>query len=115
MSAPLRNRRWVLKACDKDVEVAAVLGDFMLWHRRMGHPNDRVLLKMIRDGSCVGGPEKLTKVVPCEDCAIAKSTKSATIGSSLVLYDSPLQLVVSDLCGPFPVKTVLGCEYSLEI
>lgn len=115
MGGPLRERRWVLKACDKKVEVAAILGDFTLWHRRLGHPNDKVLLKLIRDGACVGAPEKLTKVVPCEDCAIAKSTKSATIGPSLVSYDGPLQLVVADLCGPFLTKSVSGCEYSLEI
>lgn len=115
MSPPLRDRRWVLKACEGRVEAAAITGDFMLWHRRMGHPNDRVLLKLIRDEACIGIPEKLTKTIPCEDCAIAKSTKTATIGSSLISYDSPLKLVVADLCGPFPTKTVSGCEYSLEI
>lgn len=115
MFAPLMERRWVLRAVERKVELSAMMGDFMLWHRRMGHPNDNVLLKLIRDGVCVGAPEKLKKSVPCEECAVAKSTKTPTIGSSMVTYDGPLQLVVADLCGPFPTKTISGCEYSLEI
>lgn len=115
LSAPLEGRRWVLRACENVVAVAAVTGDFMLWHRRLGHPNNRVLLKLIRDGVCVGLQEKLTKTVPCEDCAVAKSTKTSTIGPSFISHDSPLALIVSDLCGPFPVKTISGGKYLLEI
>lgn len=97
-------RKWVLQVCDPVVEVAAVTGNYSLWHRQLGHPNERVLGKMIRGSVCVGLPEKLTKTMPCEECAIAKSTKLSTIGSSLMNYNSPLQLVVADLCGPFQVK-----------
>lgn len=70
---------------------------------------------MIRDSSCVGSPEKLTKTVPCEDCAILKSTEFPTIGPSLMSYDRPLSLVVADLMGPFPVKSISEYEFVLEI
>lgn len=87
----------------------------MLWHRRLGHPNERVLKNMIRDSSCVGLPKKLTKTIPCEDCAISKSTKLSTIGPSLMNYDKPLSLVVADLMGPFPIKAMGDFEFVLEI
>lgn len=54
----------------------------------------------------MGLPERLTKTVPCEDCATAKSTKIPTIGPSLMSYDRQLSLVVADLMGPFPVKAM---------
>lgn len=110
-----RDRKWVLKVCDPEIDAAAVTGSYMLWHRRLGHPNDRVLNQMIRNSVCVGLPEKLTKSIPCEECAIMKSTKTPTIGSSLQTCDAPLNLVVADLCGPFQVKTVDGFEFALEI
>lgn len=115
IECPRVGRKWILKVCKPTVTVSAVTGSYLLWHRRLGHPNERILGKMIRDGVCVGLPEKLTKTIPCEECAIAKSTKLSTIGPSLMTYDSPLSLVVADLCGPFQVKSVDGFEFSLEI
>lgn len=66
--AERNGRRWVVESVIANVTTAAVLGDYMLWHRRLGHPNERVLKNMIRDSSCVGLPEKLTKTIPSEDC-----------------------------------------------
>lgn len=98
-----------------DVTTAAGLGDYIMWHRRLGNPNDRTLKNMIQDFSCVGLPQRLTKMVPCEDCAIAKSTCLPTIGPSMMSYDNPLALLVADLMGPFPVKAVGEYEFVLEI
>lgn len=77
----------------------------MLWHRRLGHPNKAVLKRMIRDGVCVGLPLRLTKTIPCEECAISQSTKLDTIGPLMQQYNAPLSLVVADLIVPFQVKT----------
>lgn len=53
--------------------------------------------------------------MPCEECAVVKSTTLSTIGSSLMDYDSLLHLVVADLCGAFQVRSIDVFEFSLEI
>lgn len=65
-------RRWIVESVLAGVTTAAILGDYMLWHQRLGHPNNRVLKNMIGDFSCVCLPERLTKIIRCEDCAVAK-------------------------------------------
>lgn len=75
VTASRDGRRWIVEAVNNEVTTSVVLGDYLLWHRIMGHPNEKVLKKMVKDQSCVGLPERLTKTVPCEDCAVAKLTK----------------------------------------
>lgn len=113
--AKRNGRRWGVEAVTADIMTAAVLGNYMLWHRRLGHSNDRTLKNVIRDSTCVGLPEHLTKTIPCEDCAVAKSTKISNIGLSLISCDKPLSVVVADLMGPFPVKAIGGYEFALEV
>lgn len=105
-----------MRVLDCGVEAdAATVGNFMMWHRRLGNPNERVLKQMIRDKVCIGLPLQLTKTVPWEECAIAKSTKTDNVGLSMQHYDAPLSLVVADLIGPFQVQTLDGYMFALEI
>lgn len=68
VTANRKGRKWVVRVLEFDVETeAATVGNFMLWHRRLGHPNEKVLRKMIRDEVCVGLPRRLTKTTPCEE------------------------------------------------
>lgn len=48
-------------------------------------------------------------------CAHAKLTKSSAIGPSFRVHDCVFHLVVTDLCGPFQVKSIGGAQYFLQI
>lgn len=109
-----RGRKWLLRVCDTGVS-ASISESYTLWHKRFGHPSERVLRDMISRQSCVGLPEKLGPTIPCETCADAKSLKTSELGSTLRTVDKPLQLVVADLCGPFQEKSVGGAAYFLQI
>lgn len=86
-----------------------------MWHRRLGHPNDRVLRSLVKSDACHDLPESIVPTVPCEVCADAKSTKSLAIGPSFRTHDRILHLVVAHLCGPFQEKSVGGAQYFIQI
>lgn len=115
IKADRNSRNWVFQAVMLEVTTAAVLGDNMLWYRQLGHPNEPVLKNRIKDSRCVRLPERLTKTIPCEDCAITKLTKLSTIGPSLMSYDCQISLVVADPMGPSPEKAMGDHEFVLEI
>lgn len=52
LSAPLEGQKWILKACDGSVSIAAVTRDFILWHRRLGHPNNISHFEYVFASSC---------------------------------------------------------------
>lgn len=70
---------------------------------------------MVRDSSCLDLPELMTKRIPCDYCAVARSTQLSTIGPLLLSYDEPLAMVVADLLGLFFFKTICDCKFALEI
>lgn len=114
MRAKQVKRKWVLKISKTSVTVCNV-SSYDMWHRRLGHPNDRVLRNLINSNACHDLPESIGPTVPCEVCADAKSTKTSSIGPTFRTHDRPLHLMVADLCGPFQEKSVGGAQYFLQI
>jgi len=79
-----------------------------LWHTRLGHASE-ASVKLLAS-SCAGMPLSGGPFSTCEACIIGKHTQQphppSTSRASL-----PLELVHSDLCGPFPVQTPHGKLY----
>lgn len=107
-------RKWVLKISSPTVS-ACIVSSYQMWHRRLGHPNDRVLRQLIKSNAFHGMPDSLGPTTPCKVCADAKSTKTSAIGSFFRTHDRVLNLIVADLCGPFQEKSIGGAQYFLQI
>ena len=80
------------------------LTEFDLWHRRLGHPSDRVL-KLVPIVSCSSGPKCLNKT--CVACPLAKKTRA-----HFPLSDNKasriFELIHCDLWGPN--RTPSSCD-----
>jgi len=81
-----------------------------LWHKRLGHPGDRVVEQLIKSG--------LTRLVgkeegSCEVCDSAKQTRES-YGRSDSVSSCPLDLIHSDLL-TMPLEALEGERYVLTI
>ena len=79
-----------------------------LWHLRLGHANDRKILELEKDG--ILGPLGLDPYPTCESCLKGKMTKSPFTGTFTRAKDL-LELIHSDVCGPFSVMARGGFFY----
>ncbi|GAB2297497.1 hypothetical protein Dimus_038475 [Dionaea muscipula] len=78
-----------------------------LWHKRLGHISKERLKNLIKQE--ILPPLDFDDFVNCVDCLKGKMTNSRKFSSnrSKVL----LELVHTDICGPFPVNTICGNCY----
>ncbi|KAG2787369.1 hypothetical protein PC116_g16336 [Phytophthora cactorum] len=90
----------------------------MLLHKRLGHPNIRVLQTLTKD-QALQGLENSTVVSKdnflCSACTYAKSHRTPFPSNRQVERAGlPLQKVHSDICGPLPVPSLSGCRYVVD-
>lgn len=78
-----------------------------LWHARMGHPGGDAVkrLPLIAKGINISSPMPLQC---CESCIVAKHPRQPYPPSSEPRAAHMLDLIHSDLCGPFPIVTPHG-------
>ena len=83
---------------------AAALTTLEKWHKRLGHANPRIVKRTTR---AVEGMEDLEneEFSPCEACVLGKHHR-IPFGTSTVLAE-----VHSDLCGPWPTRSLEGHRY----
>ena len=78
------------------------------WHHRLGHPNMRVLMKVI---STYGFPPlSVNKTTSCDACLASKSHR-LPYSTSSHQTTKPLEIIHSDLWGPSPIISHTGHEY----
>ncbi|UYV81355.1 hypothetical protein LAZ67_20000905, partial [Cordylochernes scorpioides] len=85
-----------------------------LWHKRFMHINADTLNKLAKN--CVVNGLEISKgeMSICDDCCMTKSTMSPHKSSPYkIKTKNLLELVHSDLCGPFPVESFAGSRYFL--
>ena len=75
-----------------------------LWHAQMGHPGDDLVkcLLLVATGVNIDHSTLLSR---CEVCIIAKHPRKPYPPSLSPRAEHMLDLIHSDLCGPFPVRT----------
>ena len=79
-----------------------------MWHRRLGHPNMRILHKVI---STYGLPTlSVNKSFSCDACLTSKS-HHLPYSKSIHQTHKALEIVHSDLWGPSPVISHAGNKY----
>lgn len=84
-----------------------------LWHRRLGHRNitDIKKLEQLGAGICI---EKCNDNDFCDTCAKSKLTRTPFPKASLDRSKEILNIIHSDVCGPFQVKSRSGKRYFLS-
>lgn len=90
-----------------------------LWHARYGHLGSDNLSKLVDKQMVTGINLKSTDIkasstVPCDSCAVGKSTRLPFHESDTV-YTTPLELVSTDVCGPMETPTPSGARYFLTV
>ena len=90
--------------------IIAMLSDYTLWHRRMGHAHHCIIKHLGRNTE--GGPHQTTKAPTgaCEGCEKGKS-KRLPFPTSKSRAKQPLDLVHSDL-DKMPVLSIGGYKYT---
>nr|GEV34857.1 retrovirus-related Pol polyprotein from transposon TNT 1-94 [Tanacetum cinerariifolium] len=86
---------------DSQVLLKAILDEFDLWHRRLGHINFKTMNKLVRGNLVRGFPSKLLE-----------NNHSCVTMSSIF---KPLQLLPMDLFGPVSIKSINKNTYCLVI
>jgi len=83
--------------CQDDEKVAG--DEYNLWHNRLGHPNEKVMAKLVDVGlvRC-----RMASHDKCESCIRGKASRLPFPQESLSHSKGPLDLVHSDVCGPLP-------------
>lgn len=79
------------------------------WHRRYGHLNCQSLIKLSKNGTI---PDELDNVnLDCNVCAKCKITEATYPRKSERVSAKLLELVHTDICGPFNPTSYGGCKY----
>jgi 5'-3' exoribonuclease 2 len=87
----------------------------LFWHRIFGHASLRKIRSLVKQQLGVGLPLSLPEgKIHCPVCAISKSTSLNPVASSMRKPDR-LEILCTDLIGPFPVEIPDGCLYLLTL
>lgn len=83
------------------------------WHQRLGHPGKAILEKLPKmvDGIKIQGIKQIDN---CEICTQAKQTR-LPFNSVRTRAIRPLQIIHTDVCGPFDKLTYDGYSYFLTV
>lgn len=93
---------------DMMIMVPAVTAELL--HARLGHLNDADMKKLLTMADGVSYTGKLSSV--CESCIMAKQQRASIPKSGTTETTSVLQVVTSDIAGPFPVPGLHGERYA---
>ena len=89
--------------------VCAATADADIWHRRLEHMNPRSMeLLRRKEGN---GVEYTGTVSDCDICALSKSRQPAHPKNSTRTTTRPMQLIYTDLMGPFTSPAKGGYRY----
>ena len=82
------------------------------WHLRFGHLNSNDV-KLLSDQNLVTGMQlsSADRVENCHGCAVGKAKRLPFPQKSERKTTRPLELVHSDICGPFQVESMAGSKY----
>jgi hypothetical protein len=84
-----------------------------LWHERFGHLNYRSLQQLCNQQMVTGLPLVSCRDGVCAGCVLDKNHRDSFDKRASWHASGPLQLVHSDLCGPFSSPSFSGCKYFL--
>ncbi|KAI7959546.1 hypothetical protein MJO28_003337 [Puccinia striiformis f. sp. tritici] len=116
-STTFRNHCWYIEMCKEVINKVTSVPSFdsFLWHRRLGHVSDDVVKKYLKMHFPDATEKLVWKPFFCKQCAKSKAVDKKSPGSgSMIPRDSPLDLLVTDIAGPFP-EDIAGRKYVLTM
>jgi hypothetical protein len=95
---------------------AAYATTLLQYHQRLGHRYQRDVRKIVGslvDGATVVGPQDASSCSMCPACSLGKMKRHPLPKRPRTLYRlrDLLELVHTDVCGPFPVMSIEGAYY----
>lgn len=94
------------------VQYSGVDSQWELWHARMGHPSEDVLVKTMRSTEGIPALKQGIKTL-CGGCMKGKQTIEAFPGRSMTKTSRVLELVHTDVMGPMKTLSKGGAKYIL--
>ena len=82
-----------------------------LWHKRLGHFHERGLQRMISSNAVTGLPQFRTPKQICTGCQLGKHARTKLPKEATFRASRILELVHSDICGPFKTCSIGGAKY----
>ena len=79
----------------------------ILWHKRLGHISKERIQRLVNDG--ILDPLDLTDFQVCIECIKGKQTNTKKLGANRAT--DVLELIHTDICGPFPTASWNGQQY----
>jgi hypothetical protein len=115
MRAPLaKNRTFKTLINTTEVEcMKAVTEDKenWLWHLRFGHLNFKYLNQLVSKGMVSGLPKIQVPNEICDGCLVGKQSRNVFNKELPMRSSNVLDIVYSDVCGPFDEKSLGGNRY----
>jgi transposase InsO family protein len=96
-----------------DAEAANVAAELSVWHRRLGHASEARVLQLA-NGLVTGVELAKSRQQPaavCEPCADGKMHRAAISSQPATRATKRLELVHSDVCGPFSELSFSGAKF----
>lgn len=82
-----------------------------LWHKRLGHFHTRGMQRMLNSGAVKGMSKIQFSKQTCSGCQLGKQARTKIPKESTYHASKILELVHSDVCGPFKVNSTGGARY----
>lgn len=112
-TAEMHNNIYRLRIQQFDFCLQTSTNSANVWHRRLGHLSDAVLGKMIkRPVTGLKINSKINNKFNCEPCCEGKQTRNS-FGNTGSRAKSLLEIIHTDLCGRFEIKSIDGAQYCL--
>ena len=98
--------------CSVGEQASVVIENHDLWHQQLGHLNSQQLYKMVQQNHISG-----IKLSPrsgestCEGCIVGKMQRKPFKSVDHKQSSKKLELIHSDICGPFQVDSIGGSRY----
>ena len=87
--------------------------DSRIWHERFGHLNFKYMQQLCKQGMVKGLPNIHFSKGVCQGCVIGKHPQEKFEKGKAWRASSPLELIHSDLMGPFPNPSISKARYVL--
>ncbi|GBL82378.1 Retrovirus-related Pol polyprotein from transposon TNT 1-94, partial [Araneus ventricosus] len=94
---------------EKTKRFVARTGNLTEWHQKYGHINTKYIVSSIH--AVRGLPILKNQKIDCLPCRLAKSRRKSFKPLGGIRSKELLQLIYTDICGPFPKQTHNGYKY----
>ena len=83
-----------------------------LWHQRLGHFHTRGIQRMMASNAVTGLPHlHFSSIHGCNSCHLGKQARTKMPKTATHRASQILELVHSDVCGPFKINSTGGARY----